>query len=506
MALYAFDGTWNDSTAPDDQRDMNNDTNVHRFRLCYDENHHYVNGVGTRYGIIGKIFGGATGAGAQKRIEEQFQALKENFANGDETIDVVGYSRGAAISRMFVHYIERNFDDLIDIEDKQCKKPPKIRFLGLFDTVASFGIPWNEDEHDFETTIPEIVKNTFHAMALDETRETFGIERCLGNRDKISEVWFRGGHGDIGGNATYAGRDGEESNRERSDIALNWMLRKAKACGLPIIKSNEIDKTKIDTDAHVIAKKDLLSIGNVGTLSRRIHIGDLVHYSVENTDLTRSIDGRLLRRMEVLTRIEDEELEKRADALNWVPPFELDHGPDNVRTIDHPPSLTRLSLRRYPFNILPARTWGAWIRYWEISNPGIDPTRLDEFWAPNDADRALAWDIYVELQTRIAVQKLDDDKGDDAKALTSIAKLFGLSRKSMRKHGVSCSNTGTLLTAYLNQKVRGFTSKWHRISLKDKWTDNPDVIRSEFRDELKQLQPILTTLSSALSQLADAKL
>ena len=27
MALYAFDGTWNDSSAPEDQRDTNKDTN-----------------------------------------------------------------------------------------------------------------------------------------------------------------------------------------------------------------------------------------------------------------------------------------------------------------------------------------------------------------------------------------------------------------------------------------------------------------------------------------------
>ena len=36
MALYAFDGTWNDSTAPDTERDTSKDTNVHRFRVLYD--------------------------------------------------------------------------------------------------------------------------------------------------------------------------------------------------------------------------------------------------------------------------------------------------------------------------------------------------------------------------------------------------------------------------------------------------------------------------------------
>jgi uncharacterized protein (DUF2235 family) len=112
MALYAFDGTWNDSSAPAVERDTKKDTNVHRFRELYEGKTEYRDGVGTRYGVIGKIIGGITGAGAQKRIEEQFEALKRNFADGDTSIDIVGYSRGAAISRMFVHRIGRDYQDL----------------------------------------------------------------------------------------------------------------------------------------------------------------------------------------------------------------------------------------------------------------------------------------------------------------------------------------------------------------------------------------------------------
>ena len=189
--------------------------------------------------------------------------------------------------------------------------PPTVRFLGLFDTVASFGIPWNADEDDFRPDVPEFVANTFHAMALDETRETFGIERCLGNRNKITEVRFRGGHGDIGGNATYVNHQGEVPNRQRSDIALNWLLAKASACGLPV--PDQVDETRTENDegdAPVTAKAEAISIGNAGTLSRRIHLGDLVHHSVERTELTRGIDGRLLRRIDVPTRIEDNRLEQ----------------------------------------------------------------------------------------------------------------------------------------------------------------------------------------------------
>lgn len=510
MALYAFDGTWNDSSAPDEKRDFKKDTNVHRFRILYDNNNHqkvfYTSGVGTRYGVLGKYIGGVTGSGATCRVDEQFSILKKNFKKGDTDIDIVGYSRGASIARMFVQRIEKNFHQL-EKNNSPLEIPPAVRFLGLFDTVASFGIPWSDDKNRFDVRIPEFVQNTFHAMALDETRETFGIERCLGNRDKITEVWFRGSHGDIGGNATYSDHKGERSNRERSDIALNWMLSKAHACELPVpVSVGESLLVEKYSDSPVTSQAELISIGKAGTLSRRIHIGDLVHYTVERTELTCGIDGRLLRRINVLTRIEDEDITKRADAMNWVPSILDSRKPDNIRMPEMHPSVVNLSLRRYPFDVLPARTWSAWLKYWQLEEASIAEERRDEFWAPSIADRALAWDLLVEMKTRIAVQPLNDNEGDDATALTSIYKLFPLSREFMRQHGVDCVNTAALVTAFLNKKVRPFTAHWHKRSVEEQWDKAPGAKHPEFREDLKSLQPELQLLTDALSHLADAKL
>lgn len=507
MALYAFDGTWNDSSAPDAERDARKDTNVHRFRVLYEETVFYESGVGTRYGIIGKLIGGATGAGARRRIDEQFLKLEQQFAAGDTTIDVIGYSRGAAIGRMFVQRIEQEFDRLRDGQGKRLTRPPPVRFLGLFDTVASFGVPWNEDEHDFVVDIPACVEHTFHAMALDETRETFGIERCLGNRDHITEVWFRGGHGDIGGNTTYVDHAGERANRERSDIPLNWMLSKAYACGLPVPKSADMpDWIVRDDKAPITAKDEPIRIGEAGTLSRRIHVGDLVHHSVECTELTRGIDGRLLRRIGVLTRIEDPDLERRAEAIHWIAPLVAERAPDNVRTTVDAPSLASLSLRRYPFDVLPARTWSAWLQRWQLEDDAIADGRDDEFWAPGPSDRALAWDLLVEMQTRIALQALSDEEGDDLSALESIYRLFGYARDYMHRHGVDSANTAALITAFLNRHVRPFTARWHRESLEKRWQDRRGETDPAFRAELRALQPRLQQLAGALSHLADAKL
>jgi len=124
MALYAFDGTWNDSSAPDSERDLKKDTNVHRFRVLYSGNKSYEPGVGTRYGFFGKVIGGISGAGARPRIDEQFSELKKNLGKGDDVIDIIGYSRGAAIARMFVHRIEQEFDSL-SVNGKALRAPPQ---------------------------------------------------------------------------------------------------------------------------------------------------------------------------------------------------------------------------------------------------------------------------------------------------------------------------------------------------------------------------------------------
>jgi hypothetical protein len=58
MALYAFDGTWNE-----DEANEAKDTNVVKFSDAYAGRKFYLEGVGTRLGFVGKILGGVTGAG-----------------------------------------------------------------------------------------------------------------------------------------------------------------------------------------------------------------------------------------------------------------------------------------------------------------------------------------------------------------------------------------------------------------------------------------------------------
>ena len=240
MALYAFDGTWNESKSGEDLDYAN--SNVVRFFHAYDRNtkaaaraagtrdiaNLYVPGVGTRYDLIGRALGGTFGLGELARIREAHDHLCAAWANGDTTIDVVGFSRGAATTLDFCHYVQ----------EKGIRKPgadeivepnPQINFLGMWDVVAAFGLANLGNELlniGHHLSLPKAhLKYCFHALALDETRLSFLPTRLPG----AQEVWFRGVHSDIGGG---------NGNRGLNDISLRWMFSKAKASGLPILDAD----------------------------------------------------------------------------------------------------------------------------------------------------------------------------------------------------------------------------------------------------------------------------
>ncbi len=95
MALYAFDGTWNQER---NAGEYDRNTNVVKFFHAYAANKHGYKGVGTKLGWIGKVVGGAFGAGGKERIANAYRDLCARYLAGDRDIDIIGFSRGAALS------------------------------------------------------------------------------------------------------------------------------------------------------------------------------------------------------------------------------------------------------------------------------------------------------------------------------------------------------------------------------------------------------------------------
>ena len=177
MAIYAFDGTGNKKSADDGKN-----TNVVKFFNAYDEGYQgngknvYVRGVGTSEFFVNKLFGAALGFGGHRRIRGALKKLEANFSKGDRRIDIVGFSRGAVLALEFANEIhEKGING---------EETPTINFLGLWETVGSFGVPGNNINLGYILTVPKNVEHCFHALSLDERRFLFPLIRLV--QDKFT--------------------------------------------------------------------------------------------------------------------------------------------------------------------------------------------------------------------------------------------------------------------------------------------------------------------------------
>jgi hypothetical protein len=140
---------------------------------------------------------------------------------------------------------------------------------------------------------------------------------------------------------------------------------------------------------------------------------------------------------------------------------------------------------------------------WGLSSLKIKLGFLEGEFAPRDPDRAAAWELYVELLTRVTTQDLSPGDGDEKAALDSAYALFPLTREILRRQGSGCGEFSKLAIPVLNQIIRPFTAKWHRLSLAGAF-QNADRCR-EFRTELAALQPLLRDYTRALAAMANVE-
>ena len=119
-----------------------------------------------------------------------------------------------------------------------------------------------------------------------------------------------------------------------------------------------------------------------------------------------------------------------------------------------------------------------------------------------ESDKKLAWKIYIELVTRVALQPLSNDEGDEKAALSSLHQFFTITRELMREEGPEAIEATRLGIFVLNEVIRPFTGKWHKISQTQGFDHtNKDV----FRAELKELQKSLKGYASSLMELLEIK-
>ena len=179
-----------------------------------------MKGIGTRARtFFGRGPAEAFGFGGHRRVRQAMERLENNLDAGDTNVDVIGFSRGAALAMSFANEIASKLPDV------------EIRFVGVFDVVAQFGLPGQHVNAGHVVSLPRNVKCCRHAMAMDETRALFPLTRLCNkdgsHDDRLVELWFRGVHSDVGGG---------NANRGLNWIALNWMFMNALRADLPIAK------------------------------------------------------------------------------------------------------------------------------------------------------------------------------------------------------------------------------------------------------------------------------
>jgi uncharacterized protein (DUF2235 family) len=260
-----FDGTWNKPSGVTDP-EQSTDTNVFRFMQSVrprtadgvEQVAWYNSGVGTEW--MNRLRGGAFGLGLDKHILDGYARLCEIYEEGD-CVYVLGFSRGAYTARSVVgmlrkcgllhdssaprvaaaYHLYRNAklrpgdaEPTLFRRENSCEI--EVHFLGVWDTVGALGIPmevledWNLKKYAFhDTRLSKIVRNAFHALAIDEHRYPYQPtmwEVSDGDRpQRVEQVWFPGAHADVGGG--YA-------NQPLSNPPLRWMQRRARECGLEV--------------------------------------------------------------------------------------------------------------------------------------------------------------------------------------------------------------------------------------------------------------------------------
>jgi uncharacterized protein (DUF2235 family) len=270
--IVCCDGTWSKPGSKD--RGQLVETNVEKlYKAVKTENSlieqikYYGQGLGTGMTITENLFGGGFGFGIDNSIQDAYKFLMWSYEPGDE-LYFFGFSRGAYTVRSLVglirncgimkpeylhlvneaYHLYRDRSELTHPESGLMKAFKKsygkenetsIKFLGVWDTVGSLGIPfssfsWLNRKYRFhDVKLSSQIKYAYHALAVDERRKFFEpalwevSQEALERADpQISEqVWFPGVHSNIGGGYVDCGL---------SNITLKWMMEKAEKAGLEL--------------------------------------------------------------------------------------------------------------------------------------------------------------------------------------------------------------------------------------------------------------------------------
>jgi len=283
---FYFDGTGNNEKVDTPTKEHSNVARLHRVRK---ENNpakglmsFYIPGIGTPFKEIGDTGGdlsAAVASGGQARLdwawsrfEEQVKAAVARATNPVAKIRMIhvavfGFSRGAALARAFAVKLQAaTKQGELGWQLRQGNHPVRLYFMGLFDTVASVGVPAAARKYQMEATaaapfigaipvlitamadghaswasdlrIPPMAERCVHYVAAHEIRNSFPLDTALDHGrygSQVTECVYPGVHSNVGG-GYRPGEGGRLANPfgMLSAIPLQAMYDEAYKIGVPL--------------------------------------------------------------------------------------------------------------------------------------------------------------------------------------------------------------------------------------------------------------------------------
>jgi uncharacterized protein (DUF2235 family) len=278
----------------------------------------YDDGVGTSSFKPWALLGGAFGFGLKRNVIDIYKFACRNYRDDSDDIYGFGFSRGAFTIRVVMGLIlnqglvsadnESELDKKaiaayrkyrseryhtmwpwhpedwyrairdvllpISYDKRDNREVKRIRFIGVWDTVAAYGLPMDEMtrgvsrwivplELPTHTLNRERVTRACQALSLDEERTTFhpelwdekivppsqfdpGSKRHIAD-EQLSQVWFAGVHSNVGGGYP---------DDALAYIPLVWMLTEAQRCGLKFKSDHGNPPADPDAFKNAVSMRD----------------------------------------------------------------------------------------------------------------------------------------------------------------------------------------------------------------------------------------------------------
>ncbi|MES5822875.1 hypothetical protein [Streptomyces sp. RG80] len=142
-------------------------------------------------------------------------------------------------------------------------------------------------------------------------------------------------------------------------------------------------------------------------------------------------------------------------------------------------------------------------------------------WEPADAERSAAWELYLELVTRVSVEELDPEEGFLREALSSLYSFFQTTREILRRYGPEVApplapghvSFGVLAVTVLNRVLRPLLATWHPrlTAYESQRPEGQDPVAWEqqwehadaLRERIGEVRRTLVSLARTLQEVAD---